>query len=392
VKNIYSDDLYSFTPDDVFQFCAQINDETQRLEFKRQIPSRKIGYYACAFANAEGGIIVVGLEDPVKNQPLQYAAAPPDVSANAILGINSAINAWVSPAIHFDIVGLGPDNAGHALVVVRVPPSLRGPHEYLGNDERRLPIRRGKEVKDLTLSEIFALSERRENVVLEQNQVRAQRVSIQPTNTGADLYFGIQITPATPVRAKTIEKPDDDFLLQIESKTRCKDKHVHEPLTYVEHLTNGLYLADIELAQAPGAAQPQYKMEFNADGSVTIRFSQRTAIALKDQYYSILLAAYYAAQKTFMRFGSTSQANVWFRAMLSANAKQEKVPQYCDEYVSIDLARVKFADAFADMVVRMFRVANVNSTVVAMRAELQHHADLYLPEVDSLPEDWTSAP
>jgi hypothetical protein len=63
VKNVYVEDLRDLTVDDIYQFCDGIHEENQRLEFKREIPARKIAYIASALANAEGGLIVVGVED-----------------------------------------------------------------------------------------------------------------------------------------------------------------------------------------------------------------------------------------------------------------------------------------------------------------------------------------
>jgi hypothetical protein len=393
VKNVYVEDLRDLTVDDIYQFCDGIHEENQRLEFKREIPARKIAYIACALANAEGGLIVVGVEDVKHDAPVEFAPTSPSIEPKSLLGISNSINALVNPAVPFEIRGIAGGAGGHDLVVVRVSASFGGPHEFLGKEGRRLPVRRGNATDELTLSEIAALQARRfGNTDINASKRKEQYASIQQLGTGADFFFGVQFLPATPIHMATMEKLDDDYLLEIERATRGPDDHIHEALTYTKRLTHGIYLAERDSSGPSPDSHARHRMQFDSDGDVSLRFAQREARALKDQYYGILATGYYAAQKTFRHFGATSQVNVAFRSALNALAQTEKVPQGYAEHITIDLARETFADAFTDMVLRMYRVVNITSTREAIRVDLQHYADTYFPGLDSLPDEWTSAP
>ncbi len=391
--NPYTDDLRAFTVDDLFQAIAAVNEETQRLEFKRQIPSREIAYNVCAFANADGGLIVVGIEDPVKGQPLTYAAKAPDVSHQTLLGISSAVNAWVHPAPDFEVVGLAPNATGNALIAIRVAPSNRGPLEYLGSDRKRLPIRRGNETLELSLSDIQMLQQRQDTEPqLSPIKNKIRFVSIQPTSINPDIFFGIEIAPAVYRAARLLESDDDGLFRTFEATTRGKENHIHEPLPIRKTLAEAFFMADGE--EPPGARtenQVRHRMQFDADGEIIVRFGQRPSIKLVDQYCGILLTGYYLAQQVFRHFELTSRANVRFRAILGSDATKEGVSKAYEEYFHIDLARQRFADAFVGMMMHMYRTANGTSTRDAVRHELQHYADLYLPVVDTLPDLWTAA-
>lgn len=76
LKNPYSEPLEFFSFDEMVEALEAIADETNRLDFKEQISRPNLAHKACAFANAEGGLIVIGIKDPVPGQPLEFASPP----------------------------------------------------------------------------------------------------------------------------------------------------------------------------------------------------------------------------------------------------------------------------------------------------------------------------
>jgi hypothetical protein len=395
MRNIYTEDLRTLTVEDIYDFCDALREENQRLEIKRELKPRDLAKYACAFANADGGILVIGVEDPDKATPLQFSPSAPDVSTKAIARFTNAVNALVSPALDIDVVGIGPDSSGNALVVARVQGSFRGPHEYLGSERPRLPVRRGHEISELALADIAALQARRQGgggTLGRQNKF--PQVNIEPTPVQPEVFFGMRIVPATyRTLERVLDTDDDRFFVDLELSTRGLESHVHLPLNICKTLPDGFYLADKE--EPPGARMENtslHKMHFDSDGDITIRFGQRLNVKLLDQYHGILIAAYFIAQKTFRHLGLTSQAKIEFRANLGSNATEEGVaPQY-HGYFDVDLARDRFADAVSSLMMRMRRSVNKPTKRDLVRDDLQRYADLYVPDVDSLPGEWIAMP
>ncbi len=393
MKNIYTEDLRTLTVDEIYEFCDALREEHQRLEFKREIKPREMARYACAFANAEGGIVAVGIEDPEKTKPLQFSPTAPDISTKAIAAFTNAINALVYPGLDLEVVGIGPDASGHTLVVARAPASFRGPHEYLGSERPRLPIRRGHEIGELGLADIRALQMRREGGAGDSPlKNKVSLVSIAPMSMQPDVFFGMRIAPTTYRRQERVLDTDDDRLfLAWELSSRGRENHIHEPLNSHRTLLHGLYLADKEEPPGPRTENTSlHKVQFDSDGDITIRLGQRQAIKLIDQYHGILIAGYYIAQKTVRHLGLTSQTSIEFRASLGALATNEGVAKGYEDRLTVDLARDRFADAFTSLMMRMYRTVNQSKTRDVVRGDLQHYADLYLPEVDSLPDGWTA--
>lgn len=258
--------------------------------------------------------------------------------------------------------------------------SFRGPHEYLGSERPRLPIRRGHEIGELGLADISALQERRVgdagNSPLKN---KISRVSLDPTHMGPEAYFGIRISPGIyRAMERVLDADDDRLFVTLECETRGEQDHIHEPLAFRETQLHGYYLADRQ--EPPGARTENmslHKMQFDSDGDITSRFGLRDGIKVVDQYLGILATGYYMAQNVFRYLGLTSQARVEFRANLLSLAAKEGVANAYQDYLTVDLARDRFADAFTSLMMRMYRTVNRPTKRDAVRNELQHYADLY---------------
>jgi predicted HTH transcriptional regulator len=160
MKNIYTDRLDSFSFTEMLEALRGVGTETQRLEFKREIPPKKLGHRVCSLANASGGVIVIGIDNPVVGDVLRFAPVPTNVSDKKQLSYTSSVNAWVYPQPPFEMFPYADEESGNTFLVVRVAASSVGPHEYIGGDESNLPIRRGTETKTLSLADIEALQRR----------------------------------------------------------------------------------------------------------------------------------------------------------------------------------------------------------------------------------------
>lgn len=159
-KNIYKDALELFTFDEAFAALDSLSQEGQRLEFKRPSGGYDYAWPACAFANAAGGIVAVGFEDP-KAGPLRFSADAPEIGDRAETALISAIVARIQPPPPIEIKGFQSDDASRRFIVIRVSQSNYGPHEYIVSDQGySLPVRRGKKIGSLTLAEIQLIKDR----------------------------------------------------------------------------------------------------------------------------------------------------------------------------------------------------------------------------------------
>jgi hypothetical protein len=392
MKNIYSDRLESFSFDEMLEALAAVGTETQRLEFKREIASKKLGHRVCSLANASGGLIVIGIDDPVPGEDLRFPPVPTDVSDRKQVSYTSGVNAWVYPKPEFEIHPYIDANSNRTFLVVRVAASDLGPHEYLGGDESNLPIRRGTETKTLGLADINALQRRHSDTTISESplpKMPFQKVYLQQSGIGGDFYFGVHIRPVTYGRRRVMDPDDDQVCLNIENRTRGQHEMVHAAMPQHESTPYGFWMSS---GDAPGQNIqpniPSTQLEILADGQVLMRFAQRDRDVF-DQYINTFLTAYAVAQEMFYHFRLAPAANFHLVAHLNAQAKAEKAPQFHEDYITVDLARESFADAFTETVMVMLRGAGQARKRDDIHALLGQHEDK-LPFVEAQLERWLS--
>jgi hypothetical protein len=165
--DLYSDALEELSHGDVMLALRAISAESRRIDFKQQCDKKTARSVACdvaAFANAYGGLIVLGFKDPDKSGGELIAAEfPLDVSDDAIMTLGNIINSTISPPVKLQIQrypALLSDASTPPFIVIRVEQSLVSPHEFL--PDRRLPVRRERRTDNLSLLEIEALIARRD--------------------------------------------------------------------------------------------------------------------------------------------------------------------------------------------------------------------------------------
>lgn len=152
--------------------CDDHCPESDSLDFKRELPSgskqdkdkqdkdkQELLKDVCAFANADGGDLVYGIEE--KNGGA--AALFPITSENfdaAKRRISQVLDAGLEPRVQGIRIRHVEVNNGYVLVI-RVPSSFDGPHcVRVQNNQRRFVMRNGTSTTDLNYDQIRAAFDR----------------------------------------------------------------------------------------------------------------------------------------------------------------------------------------------------------------------------------------
>lgn len=398
-KNVYDDPLEAFTYQEMLDSLAGIGDETGRLELKREMIARsKIAHIACSMANADGGIIAIGIQEAAPPSTPFGVHGKLDIGDHVKVGLVSAINARLYPPIGLDIQGYESADGLTSFLVLRVSPSGIAPHEYTPSDEtHNLPVRRGSATEHLRLAEIEALQARNRGGPTKSplGDQRYRKVSLRRDGIEPDFIFGIQLWPESYRETRRVMDVDDDHLCyQINHETQGTNADLHEPLDE-ETMLDGIWFrtrvasTTDEFGHSP---EPDQQLEIDSDGTITVRFKQNT----KDwwsQLLTVLATGYVAAQEIYFAFGIAprARARVLYYLRPGADGHTYPFPQNYEDNFTIDLASQPFSDAFLPTVMRMLRASNQNSQRVPVRNKiLQAFIDNYLPIADELQRRWLS--
>src|SRR5580704_1968046 len=165
------------TPEDIVQLSADGVYESQLLEFKRDLPGERgrpdpwptdgdFTAYArdhllrevIAFANAQGGNVIVGMDETPDDPPRAAASCPLPRIHDLATRMENAARACVDPVLPgLQIRGIEVGGAaGEGVLLFRVGPSPAGPHR-VANDGHAY-IRRGASSVKMTMREIQDLT------------------------------------------------------------------------------------------------------------------------------------------------------------------------------------------------------------------------------------------
>lgn len=404
MKNPYTQPLESFNFEEMIEALDAISGETERLDFKEaMIPRTELAYRACAFANAEGGLIVIGIKDPVEGQPLEFSSSPPATDDKERLRVAAQINTRTHPALPLDIMGYHSDDYTKAVLVIRVRLSMTAPHEYTGGPElHNLPVRRGTATGRLSLGEIEVLRLRRTGTTNE-SPLRLKRnpyFSIQPGHY-QDGFVGLSVVPADYAEKRRIMDIGDDHLcLDICEATAGTKDQIHgemqlRGLPDSNLLTLKNWTRREDARSLTGAQQyyegPPEQMEIFSDGDIVIRASQKQGDASR-QFMHVLLWGYAAAQEVFYNFGLRPGARFHVIARFD-DRRFEGVTPATDAYedrFDVDLATQKFSEAFLDTVIRLHRAGDGSADRDVLRGILDEYSDQVLALGDALRPRWLS--
>ena len=171
-----------------------VGDETGRLELKRELTDRpKIAHLVCALANADGGIIAIGVDQPTKTAPLKVYGQI-DTSDSARASLIAGINARIYPPPPLEIYAY--HNAASSFIVLRVGPVW---WPLMSTSQATIticPVKRANLTGRLTLGEIDALRSRSQNVYSKSPLGDRQDRVTWRSRTRAGLYGRCVVRPA----------------------------------------------------------------------------------------------------------------------------------------------------------------------------------------------------
>jgi len=166
-SSIFVAELTRLDIDDIRFFCDQGFPEGLRLEYKRDFPKNlKLAETICAFANTEGGIILIGVEaDTEKNIPKDVLGIKlKDGLEEKVINIClSHISPTIAPEVKMcDFKSdLNKSISDRAVVFIRVRSSYSAPHYILDNNRIVVRIHNRNSLADLRTIE--SLINRRES-------------------------------------------------------------------------------------------------------------------------------------------------------------------------------------------------------------------------------------
>jgi len=166
VPDLYSGDIDSIKIADVedFLFINKPEDqrppENARIDYKEAPPS-DIGLDVASMANADGGLILVGVKASKAKQNVPVQIVGVGLGGDAKARITDWILATVRPRPPFEIAIIPYKQNGQVIALIRVRPGSFPPYEFQQGATVKIPIRTQDSNRQATLSEIESLLERR---------------------------------------------------------------------------------------------------------------------------------------------------------------------------------------------------------------------------------------
>jgi hypothetical protein len=392
MKNIYADRLDSFTFNEFLDALQSAGQETHRLDFKRlEVGRPKLAQVACAFANADGGIIAIGFDDP-KNGSIELIGNV-DISDKAISALANAINARVQPPVPIEIFGYAGSD-GKSFLIIRVARSLTAPHEYIFPDiDRNLPVRRNTSIGSLRLSEIDALRARSHAPPSTSplGQKPHPVIPYMATIPGAEMGFVVHMRPLIYDNSRLALDADDDYALaDVVRIARGKQGSLCADLTG-NTTADGLHFFAGDKPHWPVELQPNtvpemrfspQQITIDSDGEIALRFLQTNNNALY-QYFAALAAAYQVLQGVFyhLRLNPTANVDLIFRLDDRRASSAPVLPNFYKDSFVVDLALDSYAEAFLLTTIRMFRETEQHRTTAEGREILERFEHQHVPDM-----------
>lgn len=138
--------------------CAERWPESSTLEFKREPPGladrdkHELLKDICAFANADGGDIVFGI-DEVDGSAANLTPISSESADGLMRRITQTVESGIEPRLpNLQIRRIDIDS-GYFLIV-RIPASYLGPHSIRVNNSRRFVMRNGTNTSDLSFEQL----------------------------------------------------------------------------------------------------------------------------------------------------------------------------------------------------------------------------------------------
>ena len=187
--------LDTVTADLLRSVCDGKWPESISLEFKRDAPGtsdrdkQELLKDVCAFANAEGGDILFGIEE-VEGTASGLAPITSERADALMRRISQTVEAGLEPRV-LGVQMHRVDVASGYVLVLRIPPSFQGPHGIKVNTSRRFVMRSGTTKSDLTFEQLrmafdrtASLAERARAFIARRNELLSLRKSPKPLILG----------------------------------------------------------------------------------------------------------------------------------------------------------------------------------------------------------------
>lgn len=277
--------LDQITPEDIADLYARGAYESQILEFKQELPGERgrpdpwitggnftnyardrLSREIVAFANAQGGTLIVGIEETEDNPPRAAAARPIPRIQDLAMQLEEAARACIDPRLPaLQARGIEMDNAGRGVLIFRVTPSPTGPHRV--DSDGHAFIRRGtssvkmtmREIQDLTL-DLARGAERLDELFVKRATAFANWLQhSQPGERGGVRITAVPLAPLPRIQriASNLQPPvippryvvkngntDTDFLVPqhgfARPIVRGLRRHAHDDSVRVDILESGL--------------------------------------------------------------------------------------------------------------------------------------------------------
>jgi hypothetical protein len=370
--NLFHDRLEGETYEDVFTVLAAINEETSRLEFKRELDFGDVTKEVVAFANGEGGIVVVGFCDPAVGKPLKPFSSGPATADPDRLRVASKVQAKIYPSVALEVFGYKRADGAHGMLVIRVPASIQAPHEWL--DQRgRFPVRRGAQIDYLTLREIEYLLARRDSHGTMGLDLGRSTPWMNFDRSSQRLFVGARVSPERPssvrVLTKSIQKPIEAAIRSLPGLEK----------TSVLTLMNSiLFMQDPDTRPSDAAQMMDWEIEHrfcsvSVDGMVEVRFPQDKS-RLAYQLYRALCDSYAAANSALLSLGGGPRISGTFAYKLNKTPDLGPFPigEDGELHFDADLSRDKPSDVFPELLVYAMRQAGELGDYDEFTGALEH--------------------
>lgn len=255
--------------------CDQAWPESQRLEFKRELPRRDDegrGEFlkdVSGLANADGGDLVFGINEA---QGCASGIGPlTQESADAtVRRLGQVIDGGIEPRIsglNFHRVSLG---NGFALVL-RVPRSFNGPHCYQSTHGKRFAIRTGTHTTEMSYSQLRTAFVRTGSLLDNAKEFRERRVSlIRSGRTWAPLQAG----PTFVLHVIPVESMTEQFGIDILKIHDSYDAFYFRDWGGASRTLN-LDGVVIHTGRVDGSAVPAYTQVFRSGAIEAVRYAGR---------------------------------------------------------------------------------------------------------------------
>jgi hypothetical protein len=169
MPNLFTDPLSAITAQDITEFLALAYPENQRppegsqIEYKVDLP-QDLGDSIAAFANAYGGLLLIGVESDKKKQNVPVAMPGATIGGDINARLTDRIISTVNPRPDFEVHSVPIGTAGQAVALIRVRQGTFPPYEYSQGATIRIPLRVQDTNRQATVRQIEELFKRRESL------------------------------------------------------------------------------------------------------------------------------------------------------------------------------------------------------------------------------------